>query len=63
MRKHLLRRPSPGTVMGGPALFISLGGLGYAATAQGAFGILTVEAATVNRSSDCHRQAQGLLTN
>jgi hypothetical protein len=49
--------------MGGPALFISLGGLGYAATAQGAFGILTVEAATVNRSSDCHRQAQGLLTN
>ena len=30
--------------------------------AQGALGILTIEAATVNRASDCHAQAQGVLT-
>jgi hypothetical protein len=30
--------------------------------AQGALGILTIEAATVHRASDCHAQAQGLLT-
>jgi hypothetical protein len=31
--------------------------------AQGAPGIETIEIATVNRSSDCHAQAQALLTN
>jgi hypothetical protein len=31
--------------------------------AQGALGILTIEAATVHRASDCHAQAQGVLTN
>ena len=31
--------------------------------AQGALGVLTIEAATVNRASDCHAQAQGVLTN
>jgi hypothetical protein len=30
--------------------------------AQGAPGIMTMEAATVNRASDCHAQAQALLT-
>jgi hypothetical protein len=33
MFKGLLRRrPAPGTIMGGLALFITLGGVGYAAT-------------------------------
>jgi hypothetical protein len=31
-RRLLRRRPAPGTIMGGLALFISLGGIGYAAT-------------------------------
>jgi hypothetical protein len=30
--------------------------------AQGALGIITIEAATVNRATDCHAQAQALLT-
>jgi hypothetical protein len=34
----------------------------YHIQAQGSLGILTVEAATVNRSGDCHVQVQGLLT-
>jgi hypothetical protein len=35
----------------------------YFIQAQGGPGIETIEAATVNRSSDCHAQAQALLTN
>ncbi|MDQ2983305.1 MAG: hypothetical protein M3R70_05195 [Actinomycetota bacterium] len=31
--------------------------------AQGALGVLTIEAASVHRASDCHAQAQALLTN
>jgi hypothetical protein len=31
--------------------------------AQGAPGVLTIEAATVHRASDCHVQAQGVLAN
>jgi hypothetical protein len=31
--------------------------------AQGALGIITIEVATVHRASDCHAQAQALLTN
>src|SRR4051812_3729399 len=34
----------------------------YYIQAQGALGILTVEAATVHRASDCHVQVQGVLT-
>jgi hypothetical protein len=30
--------------------------------AQGALGIITIEAATVNRATDCHAQAQAVLT-
>jgi hypothetical protein len=30
--------------------------------AQGALGVMTIEVATVNRSSDCHAQAQAVLT-
>jgi hypothetical protein len=30
--------------------------------AQGSFGVLTIEVATVNRASDCHVQAQAVLT-
>jgi len=46
--------------------FFNLGaaaaGDSYHIQAQGALGILTVDAATVNRSGDCHVQVQGLLT-
>jgi hypothetical protein len=35
----------------------------YSIQAQGGPGIETIEAATVNRSSDCHAQAQAQLTN
>jgi hypothetical protein len=34
----------------------------YHIQAQGALGVLTIEVATVNRASDCHAQAQALLT-
>jgi hypothetical protein len=34
----------------------------YFIQAQGALGIETIQAATVNRASDCHAQAQALLT-
>ncbi len=33
----------------------------YHIQAQGALGVMTIEVATVNRSSDCHAQAQALL--
>jgi hypothetical protein len=38
------------------------GGDSYHIQAQGAPGVMTIEAATVHRASDCHAQAQALLT-
>src|SRR5438034_370157 len=43
-------------------LAASAAGDSFHTQAQGALGILTIEAATANRSSDCHAQAQALLT-
>jgi hypothetical protein len=31
-------------------------------SAQGALGVMVVHVATVNRATDCHVQAQGVLT-
>jgi hypothetical protein len=44
-------------------LAASASGDSFHIQAQGALGILTIEAATVHRASDCHAQAQGVLTN
>jgi hypothetical protein len=38
------------------------GGEEFHVQAQGFGGVVTIEAATVNRTTDCHAQAQGLLT-
>jgi hypothetical protein len=50
----------------GPGQEIVLGadknGDSFHVQAQGAFGVETIEIATVHRASDCHAQAQGLLT-
>jgi hypothetical protein len=40
----------------------SASGDSFHVQAQGALGVLTIEAATVHRASDCHAQAQGVLT-
>jgi len=44
------------------SLGASPSGDSYHIQAQGALGIMTIEVATVNRASDCHAQAQALLT-
>jgi hypothetical protein len=45
------------------ALGAAPGGDSWHIQAQGALGVLTIEAASVHRASDCHAQAQALLTN
>jgi hypothetical protein len=59
--------PNPSYASMAPAtthdLLASASGDSFHIQAQGALGILTIEAATVHRASDCHAQAQGVLTN
>ena len=42
--------------------YASVDGDSFHVQAQGSFGVLTLEIATVARGGDCHVQAQGLLT-
>ena len=57
--------PSYRSMAAGANFFMpaSAAGDSWRIQAQGAPGILTIDVATVNRPSDCHAQAQALLTN
>ena len=53
----------PASGPGQELIFDALGtGDSFHIQAQGPLGVLTIEVATVNRASDCHAQAQALLT-